>query len=63
MATPLQHCPAFAGDVFHLAEAFFLEGGVADGEDFVNQQDFRIEMRGDGKGQSSDGTSELDCRP
>jgi len=44
-------CAAAAGNVLHFAEAFFLEGGVADGEDFVDEEDFGFEMRGDGEGQ------------
>ncbi len=43
---------AAAGDVLHFAEAFFLECGVADGEDFVDEQDFGLEVRGDGEGQA-----------
>ncbi|HVB58285.1 MAG TPA: hypothetical protein VNE63_17900 [Candidatus Acidoferrales bacterium] len=43
---------AGAGDVLHFAEAFFLEGGVADGEDFVDEEDFRFEVRGDSEGQA-----------
>src|ERR1700677_1658178 len=36
---------ALAGDVAHFAEALFLECGVADGEDLVDEQNFRLEMR------------------
>src|SRR5260370_5257726 len=43
---------AGAGDVTHFAEAFLLEVDVTDGENFVNEEDFRLEMSGDGEGQS-----------
>ena len=43
---------AFSGYVAHFSEAFLLEGGVADGEDFVHQQDFWLEVSGDGEGQT-----------
>src|SRR5207248_7624159 len=43
---------AGAGDVAHSAEAFFLKVDVADGEDFVDQEDFRLEMCGDGESQA-----------
>ena len=42
---------AGARDVTHFAQAFFLELDVADGQDFVDQKNFRLEMGGDGKGQ------------
>src|SRR5437660_11696241 len=43
---------AGAGDVAHSAEAFFLKVDVADGEDFVDEEDFRLEMGGDGESQA-----------
>src|SRR5208283_1324104 len=43
---------AGAGHVTHFAEALFLEVDVADGEDFINEEDFRLEMRGNGKRQA-----------
>src|SRR5258708_5396339 len=43
---------AGASDVAHLAEGFLLEFDVADSEDFVDEEDFRLEMRGDGEGQA-----------
>lgn len=43
---------AGAGDFLHFAEAFLLEGGVADGEDFVDEEDFGFEMGGDGEGEA-----------
>ena len=46
-----QNRPALR-DVAHLAEAFLLERSVADGEDFVHEQDFGLEMRGDGEGEA-----------
>jgi hypothetical protein len=33
---------AGAGDLVHLAEATFLEFGVPDGQDLVDDQDFRL---------------------
>src|SRR5271168_2398029 len=38
------HGAAGAGDVAHFAEAFFLEIYVADGQDFVDEEDFRFEV-------------------
>ncbi len=43
---------AGTGNVPHLPQAFFLEIDVADGQDFIHQQDFRLKMRGDGEGQT-----------
>src|SRR5207245_4603541 len=43
---------AGAGDVAHVAETLFLEVDVTDGEDFVDEEDFRLEMGGDGEGQA-----------
>ena len=43
---------AGAGDVAHFAEAFFLEVDVADGEDFVDEEDFGLEVGGDGEGEA-----------
>lgn len=42
---------AAARDLLHLAETLVLECEVADGEDFVDDQDFRFEMRCDGESQ------------
>ena len=42
----------WCGDFAHFAEAFLLEGGVADGEDFVDEEDFGFEVGGDGEGQA-----------
>ena len=38
-------------DRMHLAEAFFLKLGVADRQHLVDDQDFRLQMRRDRKGQ------------
>src|SRR5271165_2029153 len=46
------HGTAGAGHVAHFAEAFFLEIDVADGQDFVDEEDFRFEVGGDGEGQA-----------
>ncbi len=43
---------AGAGDVTHLSEAFLLEIDIANGEDFIDEENFRLEMGGDGKGQA-----------
>ena len=39
------------GDLAHFAQALFLELGVADGQHLVNDQDFWLEVRRDGKGE------------
>src|SRR5271155_5353540 len=44
MADEQDGSPA-ARDFTELAQAFFLELGVADGEDFINDENFRIEVR------------------
>src|SRR6202171_2639382 len=46
--------PFFGRDVFHLSQTFFLKLGVADGEDFIDQQNFGIEMGRDCKGEPDD---------
>src|SRR5208283_5284925 len=43
---------AGAGHITHFAEALFLEVDVADGEDVIHQEDFRLEVGGNGKGQA-----------
>src|SRR5712692_4156000 len=43
---------AGAGHVAHFAEAFLLEVDVADGEDFIDEEDFRLEMGGDGESEA-----------
>src|SRR4029077_17327287 len=40
------------GDVLHFPEAFFLEFEVTDREDFVNEENFRLEMRGNGESEA-----------
>ena len=47
-----QDRPAGLGDFAHLAEAFLAEGGVADGEHFVDEQDLRGQVRGYGEAQA-----------
>ena len=39
-------------DLVHLAQALLLELGVADRQHLVDDQDFRLEMRGDGEGEA-----------
>src|SRR5271165_2958718 len=46
------HGAAGAGHVAHFAEAFFLEIYVADGQDFVDEEDFGFEVGGYGEGQA-----------
>ena len=41
-----------AADVLHLADGFFLEFGIADGQDFVDDQYFRVEEGSYGKTKS-----------
>lgn len=43
---------AFFGNVFHFAQAFFLELGVAYGEDFVDEEDFGFEVGGYCEGET-----------
>src|SRR6266700_1353244 len=43
---------AGASDVAHSAETFALKFDIADGEDFVDEEDFRLEMGSDGEGQA-----------
>jgi len=43
---------AGAGDVAHFAEAFLLEVEVADGENLIDEENFRLEMGGDGERQA-----------
>src|SRR5579885_2869087 len=43
---------AGAGDIAHFAEAFFLEVDVADGEDFIDEEDFGFEVSGDGESET-----------
>src|SRR5205823_14048434 len=40
------------GHVAHLAETFFLEVDVADGQNLIDEKNFRLEMGGDGEGQA-----------
>ena len=47
-----QHRPPAFGDILHLAEALFLELGVADGKNFIDDEDFRFHMGGDGEGKA-----------
>src|SRR6266513_5940626 len=41
-----------AGDIAHLAEAFFLEIHVADGQDFIDKENLRLEVSSDSEGQT-----------
>ena len=40
------------GHILHLAEALLLEGGVADGEDLVHDQDLGLEVGRHGEGEA-----------
>src|SRR5579864_3505415 len=45
--------PTFlGGHVFHFRETLFLKLGVPDGQDFVDEQNFRIQMCGDGESET-----------
>src|SRR5687768_17149064 len=46
-----QHGSPLSGEITHLTETLALEARVPDGEDFVDQQNLRLQMRGDGKRQ------------
>src|SRR5882757_2036081 len=41
-----------AGDIAHLAEALFLEIYVADGQDFIDEENLRLEVSSDSEGQA-----------
>ena len=47
-----EHGATLAGHFPHFAQAFALERGVPHGQHFVHQQDFRLQVRGHGKGQA-----------
>ncbi len=44
--------PPSATNVLHFANTFLLEQHVADGEDFVDEEDFGFEVSGDGEGEA-----------
>lgn len=43
---------AFGGDSLHFAETFSLEGGIADRENFVDEENIGFEMSGHGEGKA-----------
>ena len=47
-----QYCPPVTGHILHLAQALLLELSVADSKNFVDDQDFRLQMGGNSKGQT-----------
>ncbi len=47
-----QDSASLLGNVAEFADAFFLELGIADGENLVHNEDFRVKMGGDGEGQA-----------
>src|SRR6185437_14874334 len=47
-----EYGPSSAADVLHFANTFLLEQYVADGEDFVDEEDFGFEVGGDGEGEA-----------
>ncbi len=51
VVTDQQHRPPSLGDAVHGPQALLLEGGVAHGQYLVDQQNLRLEMGRDGKGQ------------
>ncbi len=40
------------GNLMHLANGFFLEFGITDGEDFIDDKDVGFEVRGDGEAEA-----------
>src|SRR5215469_4874042 len=46
------HGATFASDVTHFSEAFFLKANVTDGKNLVDQQNFGLEVRGNGECQA-----------
>ena len=52
-----EDCSALAlGNVFHLADGFLLELGIADGEDFVHNEDLRFQERSYGEAKTDSHT-------
>ena len=51
MADEQHRAPASAADILHLADGFFLELGVTDGQDFIDDQDLGLQMGGDGESE------------
>lgn len=47
---------AAAHEFEHAGMTFFLEGGVADGEDLIDDKDFGVDDGGDGEGEASEHT-------
>ena len=47
-----QDRPALARHILHLAEAFLLELSVANGEDIVDDEDFRLKVGGHSESQA-----------
>ena len=53
-----QYCTATAlRDFLHLADGFLLEFGITDGEDFVDDEDFGVEVCGDGEAEADGHTT------
>src|SRR5580658_6331721 len=52
LMTDKYNSAASFGNVSHFTQTFLLELQVADGEHLINQQNFRFQMRGDGKRQA-----------
>ena len=46
------HRPALLGDVAHFPQTLSLKCRVAYGQNFVHQQDLRLQVRGHGEGQA-----------
>src|SRR5574339_503276 len=47
-----QYCPALLCHIAHFAKAFFLEVYVANGQYFIDDEDFRFQVSSDGKGET-----------
>ena len=52
VVTDKQHRPTLSGDALHLTETLLLERRVTDREHFVDDQDLRLEVGGDGERKS-----------
>src|SRR5438132_1521671 len=47
-----EHGASLPSHIAHLSQALLLEGGVPNGENFVDQENLRLEVRRDGEGQA-----------
>ncbi len=47
-----QYCPTFSCYIAHLAQALFLELGIAHRQHLIHDQDLRVQVGSHGKGQA-----------